>query len=146
VLTTLLDVNVLLALAWPNHVHHQVAQRWFSQRSGAWATCAITEIGFVRNSANKTAIPQAATPPQAVEILRRLRSMDRHTFWVDDIELVVDERIQASRLGGYRQLTDAHLIALAERHGGAVATFDRGLLSLIDKRSSKLVEVINPRQ
>jgi predicted nucleic acid-binding protein len=26
---SLLDVNVLVAFAWPNHVHHAAAQHWF---------------------------------------------------------------------------------------------------------------------
>jgi predicted nucleic acid-binding protein len=26
---SLLDVNVLVAFAWPNHVHHSAAQHWF---------------------------------------------------------------------------------------------------------------------
>jgi len=46
---SLLDVNVLLALAWPNHVHHPAAHRWFAEnhREG-WATCPLTQMGFVR--------------------------------------------------------------------------------------------------
>ena len=24
------DVNVLIALAWPNHVHHDAARSWFA--------------------------------------------------------------------------------------------------------------------
>lgn len=27
----LLDVNVLVALAWPNHVHHEAVQAWFTE-------------------------------------------------------------------------------------------------------------------
>ena len=39
----LLDVNLLIALAWPNHVHHAPAHRWFSETGRkAWATCPIT--------------------------------------------------------------------------------------------------------
>ena len=50
-MTWLLDVNVLLALAGANQVHHEAATSWFSgaQRDG-WATGAVTEIGFVRVS------------------------------------------------------------------------------------------------
>jgi predicted nucleic acid-binding protein len=29
---TLLDVNVLIALAWPNHVHHGIARNWFRKQ------------------------------------------------------------------------------------------------------------------
>lgn len=27
----LLDVNVLIALAWPTHIHHEAAHAWFNQ-------------------------------------------------------------------------------------------------------------------
>ena len=46
--TALLDVNVLIALAWPNHVHHAAARDWFERHGQAgWATCTLTEAGFV---------------------------------------------------------------------------------------------------
>ena len=39
-MTALLDVNVLMALAWPNHVHHAPARSWFNaRRKSGWATC-----------------------------------------------------------------------------------------------------------
>ena len=39
-MTALLDVNVLIALAWPNHVHHVAARAWFEEhREEGWATC-----------------------------------------------------------------------------------------------------------
>ena len=41
----LLDVNVLIALAWPNHLHHAVALSWFEANvESGWATCAVTEL------------------------------------------------------------------------------------------------------
>lgn len=44
----LLDVNVLLALAWPNHLHHGLAQSWFRKSlTDGWATCSLTELGFI---------------------------------------------------------------------------------------------------
>ena len=45
----LLDVNLLIALVDPDHVHHQLAHDWFedNRRSG-WATCPATEGGFLR--------------------------------------------------------------------------------------------------
>lgn len=34
------------------------------------------------------------------------------------------------RLQGYRQVTEAHLLALALRYGGKLVTFDRGVQTL----------------
>ena len=45
----LLDVNVLIALIDPNHVHHDRAHQWFAAEGvHAWATCATTENGLLR--------------------------------------------------------------------------------------------------
>jgi predicted nucleic acid-binding protein len=55
------DVNLLLALAWPNHQFHRRARVWFAEHAGAgWATCAVTQLGFVRLSSNPayTALPK----------------------------------------------------------------------------------------
>jgi hypothetical protein len=39
----LLDINVLLALTDPMHVHHDVAHQWFAQTGRhRWATCPLT--------------------------------------------------------------------------------------------------------
>ncbi len=49
----LLDVNVFVALAWPNHVHHDAVRSWFTEtRTSGRATCSLTEAGFVRVSCN----------------------------------------------------------------------------------------------
>ena len=45
----LADVNVLLALLWPRHVHHAAAQAWFAtQGHRSWATNNITQLGAIR--------------------------------------------------------------------------------------------------
>jgi predicted nucleic acid-binding protein len=41
----LLDVNVLIALLDPMHVHHESAHQWFAKRGDlAWTSCALTQI------------------------------------------------------------------------------------------------------
>ncbi len=47
----LLDVNVLVALCWPSHVHFEPAHRFF-ENTEHWATTPITELGLVRISSN----------------------------------------------------------------------------------------------
>jgi predicted nucleic acid-binding protein len=52
-LISLPDVNVLLALAWTNHIHHDAAHRWFAHNAEAgWATCLHTQSAFLRLSLN----------------------------------------------------------------------------------------------
>jgi len=137
----LLDVNVLVALAWPNHVHHAAAHRWFADLDG-WATTPITELGFVRVSCNAQVLSEAVRPGAALAMLGRMRRAGGHTFWSDDIVLSEDDSGLTARIVGYRQLTDAHLILLARARGGSVATFDRGMAQLVAGLMPEQVERI----
>ena len=124
----LLDVNFLVALAWPNHIHHGAAVRWFEDNhERGWATCPLTQSGFVRVSSNQRAVPEARTPIEAIVLLRQLTALGSHEFWADNIAMASSEYIDAERIVGYRQVTDAHLLALARDHGGKLVTFDRGI-------------------
>jgi len=117
-----------VALAWPNHVHHSRVLRWFAaNREEGWATCPVTESGFVRVSSNVRVIPDARTPEQAIHLLRQIRQLPGHTFWGDDVSPVDSDATAFEQVVGYRQVTDAHLLTLAIRRGGSLATFDRGV-------------------
>ncbi|HZU46244.1 MAG TPA: TA system VapC family ribonuclease toxin [Mycobacterium sp.] len=138
----LLDVNVLVALTWPNHVHHQAARRWFDAHSRAgWATTPITELGFVRVSSNKKVIPEAATPATALSVLRSLCALPGHEFWTDGARLV-DPPFAVDRIGAHQQLTDVHLAALAVSRKGKLVTFDRGIAQALPPTSQAVVEVL----
>jgi toxin-antitoxin system PIN domain toxin len=126
-----LDVNLLVSLAWPNHVHHEQAMAWFRNRSGQpWATTPFTEAGFVRVSSNTSAIPTAVTPSEAVALLERMHEVPGHQFLIDDVPLVVGSEVDIARVGSYRMVTDAHLVAVARRHGARLATLDRSVAAL----------------
>jgi hypothetical protein len=76
--TYLLDINVLIALSDPAHVHHEAAHRWFSAvGSASWATCPITENGFVRVISSPSYQSIAATPAQAALRLQVSRAGPR---------------------------------------------------------------------
>lgn len=123
----LLDINVLIALAWPNHVHHGQAQHWFTGAAAdGWATCPLTQSGFVRVSSNP-AVPHAVSPPAAAELLRRLVDIGDHVFFEDDISIVEAPEVDRARIASHSQVTDAHVLAIARRHGGRLATFDPGI-------------------
>lgn len=131
----LLDANVLLALAWPQHVHHGPAHEWFRHTGEkAWATCPITELAFIRISANPKIVAQAVSPREARELLRQIAQLRNHHFWADEVPPVAAETLAGTALAGHRQVTDAYLIALAQHHRGKVATFDRGLAELVTQR------------
>ena len=133
-MTYLLDVNLLVALAWPTHVHHGAALAWFrrSQASG-WATCPLTQSSFVRVSSNSSVISDAKSPQEAIHLLRRIVALPHHDFWHDDVSLASSEFLDEVQLVGYRQVTDAHLLALAQRRGGVLATLDGKIRSLVPR-------------
>ena len=126
----LLDINVLIALAWRNHVHHEDVQRWFARKGAAgFRTCPMTQTGFVRISSNAAFTPQAVTPGEALDLLDRITRLQGHDFWFDDLPLR-NAVAPGTLLGGHRQVTDAYLLALASAHGGVLATLDRGAAAL----------------
>lgn len=128
----LLDVNVLVALAWPNHVGHEAAVSWFRGVSAAgWATTPVTETGFVRVSSNRRALTTATTPGLAVDMLARLTALPGHTFWPDAVVLVTGGRDEIAELSGHQQVNDAHLVSLCLANGGRLVTFDRAIPHLV---------------
>jgi toxin-antitoxin system PIN domain toxin len=104
---------------------------WFRRRGGRpWATTPLTEAGFVRVSSNVSAIPAAVTPAEAIALLGRMHEVSEHQFLADDVPLVVGTHVGHERIGSYRYVTDAHLLAVARRHGASLATLDRGIAAL----------------
>ena len=130
--THLLDVNVLIALAWPLHVHHAIAHAWFEKAGHkSWSTCPLTQLAFVRISSNPKIISAAVSPRAAVQALGEIVALAGHVFWADDLQVNGLATFTSKTLVGHRQVTDAYLIELAKRHLGKVATLDAGLTDLL---------------
>lgn len=126
----LLDVNVLIALIDPAHVQHDRAHDWFAARGKhAWASCPLTQNAVVRIVGHSRYPNSPGTPAAVAEQMAVLLSLDGHEFWPDDITLFDATRIDSSRLLDSSQVTDSYLLALAQAHGGQLATFDRRLVT-----------------
>ena len=142
----LLDINILTALLWPTHEHHDVAHRWFGGRAGApWATCSLTQLGLVRIVSNPAFSRDALSPAEALALLAGNLAHPAHEFWTDSLQVPAAVKGLEARLGGSKQLTDAYLLALAHRRKGVLATFDRGLRSLAGDEFSASVEIVPTR-
>jgi uncharacterized protein len=120
----LLDVNALVALGFDGHRLHARVGRWESQLAlrgvPEFATCSITELGFVRILAQ---VPEYGfTVAQARQLLLELKSdaSIRFAFLADAHD--------ASQLPAWvvasKQTTDGHLAELAKAHGFELATLD----------------------
>lgn len=122
----LLDVNVLVALFNPDHIHHDPAHDWFADhRERGWATCPITENGLVRVLARVDYGAALARAADVVERLRRFCASGHHTFWPASVSLRDETLFKPALIRGHRQVTDVYLLGLAVRMGGCLVTFDR---------------------
>jgi predicted nucleic acid-binding protein len=120
----LLDVNALVALGFLQHEFHERVALWVralsSKGAPELATCAITELGFVRVLAQ--ASQYGFTVGHARSLLLGLKTGGgaKFTFISDDHDV--------SRLPAWvktaRQTTDGHLAQLAKANGGILATLD----------------------
>jgi toxin-antitoxin system PIN domain toxin len=141
----LLDVNVLVAMIWPEHIHHEAVRRWLGRhRADEWASCPVTQAGFVRVSAQPVFGGVAHGVQYGLHALERNCGEPRHVFWAQDsavVEMLAEIR---ERLAGHQQLTDAVLLDLAIRKGGQLATLDRRVATLLppDSPHRSAIEVI----
>ena len=132
----LLDVNVLLALGWAEHEAHEAVVERLSGRA-RWATCAITQLGFVRISSTAGVFSVTTTPAQAQQALAQLCADKQHRFLADMPDVL---GMDLSGLQGPKQTTDAYLIHLAQHHGMKLLTLDRRLMNSFPKALAQLVE------
>ncbi len=136
----LLDVNALVALAWDSHIHHVRMREWFAANAAqGWATCPITESGFVRVSTNPKVLPHPIGVADARRVLAALRTVEGHRFLVDDVSLVDDD---VPTIVGHRQVTDAHLLTLARRRGVRLVTFDAAIGALAQGRDVEVLSAL----
>jgi toxin-antitoxin system PIN domain toxin len=143
----LLDVNVLLALAWKGHQHHDEAHEWFEANcTHGFCTCPLTQVAFVRMSCNPVFTKRAVAPVEAARLLSLITDMPEHQFWADDLpfsEVVT----RCGLLVGHRQVTDAYLVSLAAARKGVLATFDQGVAAMRvrDDGEGPVVEILGTR-
>ena len=140
--TALLDVNVLIALLDPQHVHHELCHGWFARRGDApWASCAITQNAVLRILGNPR-YPNSPGPPTSVAPhLDSLVGHPNHEFWESNPSLLDQPFIERSALVDHTQITDLYLLALAKHHGGTLATLDQRIQV---KEGEQGLELIRP--
>lgn len=126
------DVNVLIALAWPSHVHHEAAHTWLAGLAdGQWATCPLTQSAFVRVSSNRAVIPAARSPREAVQALEMMLAHPRHVFLRDEVSIADRRWVAVDKLVGHQQIADAHVLAVALTNRAQLVTLDRRMATLV---------------
>jgi uncharacterized protein len=137
----LLDVNVLVALADKNHVHHETVTRWFDDgQKASWGVCSFTEAGFLRVAT----LPSIGglSMDEATEILTRLAQQPGYTFWSIVHPWTEIAALLGERIVGHQQVTDACLLGLAIKQDGVLVTLDKAIRFLAGPEFSKNLLVL----
>jgi toxin-antitoxin system PIN domain toxin len=140
----LLDLNVLVALTEPEHVHHRRAEDWFNTSGKEdWGVCPLTEAGFVRVTTNPSYRPVPRSMEQAIAILQMIKEYPGYSFWKIEESWTTLTAPFTARIFGHQQVTDAYLLGLAIKNDGVLVTFDEAILKLAGSMFNKNVRVLN---
>jgi uncharacterized protein len=139
----LLDVNVLIALFDPDHVHHEAAHRWFGKhRTHGWATCPVTENGVVRILSMPAYTDPPEMPANVIVRLQEFCASGHHEFWPADFTIRDLRSVEGHALAN-KQITDVYLLAVAHHRNGRLATFDRSIpLDGVNGATARNLEII----
>lgn len=139
----LLDVNMLLALFDAQHIHHPRAFDWWTRnRDHGWASCPLTQNGFVRVISSR-GYRQPVSLADALAMLRGQIDQPDHEFWSDEVSIADPQTFDHDYLLGPKQITDAYLLALAVKHGGRLVTLDESV-SLRAVRGAQGQHLVTP--
>lgn len=115
----LLDVNALIALGYKQHVFHKRVSGWAAGKS--LATCSIAELGFVRILAQLPEVDISVTTSR--EMLATMKR-ERRLTQISDSQSAVALPLWVQTP---RQITDGHLLVLAQSSNSTLATCDAGI-------------------
>jgi len=143
---SLLDVNLLVALFDPDHVHHDIAHDWFEDHhADGWATCAVTENGFVRVLGNPAYGAGVTRISELIDSLRKFCASRDHVFWHSAVSFGDKRLFNPAMIRGHRQVTDVYLLGLATMMKGRLVTFDRTIpLSAVVGATRSSLAVLPP--
>jgi hypothetical protein len=140
--TYLLDVNLLLALSDPMHIHHEAAHRWYAEKGHlSWATCPITENGFLRIASHPNYPNRPGDVPAVLAILRQLCEVPGHRFWEEDISIL--DILETDAIITHAQVTDVYLAGIAVQREGMLATLDRYIPVYAIRGGKEVVEIVS---
>jgi len=137
----LLDINLLLALTDPMHVHHELSHQWFAENGQhAWATSPVTENGFVRIASHPNYPNRPGDVPAVLSILRQICESPGHHFWADELSIL--GILVANAIVTHAQITDVYLLGLAVHKKGKLATLDQRIPVDVVRGGRQALELI----
>jgi predicted nucleic acid-binding protein len=123
----LLDINVLLAFWYKEHVWYSRVTRWIQHVKltegghSMFATCAIVDLGFIRIASGTSRLAENLSVARAD--LRRVKAELGLTLLGDDL----DGNQLPVWVTRSAQTTDGHLLELATQYQMRFATLDSGI-------------------
>ena len=125
----LVDVNVLLALLTRQHIHHQLARKWFDSLSaGEAGLCRLVQLALIRLLGNRSIMgDHAVSATSAWRLVDELLQDERLDFVVEPLLLdsafpsLLNYPIPAGKV-----LSDAYLAAFSIAASRRLVTLDRG--------------------
>lgn len=124
----LLNINVLIALMDPNHTFHQLTHAWWNQDGRPWASCPITETGFIRIM---TSTAYSKNSQLSVAYVKTLLSVfvlnTNHAFWPDHLSLRDEQEFKHTSILSSKHLTDLYLLAIATKNNATLVTFNQNI-------------------
>lgn len=136
----LLDVNVLIALADPHHVHHRLVMQWFGTGGHDWGVCAFSEAGFLRVATNPKFGGHSLE--EATGVLAGLASYRGYCFWPINAGWTTLAAPFANRFFGRQQITDVYLLGLAVEENGVLVTLDKAIRYMAGAQYTKNLIVL----
>ena len=127
-MTYLLDANGLAALVIPQHEHHDRAHRFFARRP--FAVTPLTQLALLQilsrpRRVQEEILPPLQTPAEALRLTRLVSHRRGVTFLPANLNCAGP--MPFAPVTGHRQWNDFYLVALAQRGGLLLATFDEAL-------------------
>ena len=143
-MTSLLDVGVLISLLDANHAHHAAVMGWWKQNVNPWASCPITQNGYLRIVTQKN-YANTISVNAAIQKLTQAVSTPAHVFLSDNISLLNPQLVTHRHIQGNKQFTDVYLLALSVSHGARFVTLDAGVPRVaVPQATTGSLHVIRP--
>ncbi|MEX1116419.1 MAG: TA system VapC family ribonuclease toxin [Akkermansiaceae bacterium] len=125
-MTDLPDVNLWVAMADKRHIHHPLAQDYWSQNGGKqFAFCSTTRQGFLRIITNAKAVVNPKTHAEAWTVYREFRALPNIQLLPEPTGLETHfHTLSTAPDFPHRMWTDAYLAAVAIASGSRLVSFD----------------------
>lgn len=139
-MTFLPDVNVWIALAIAEHVHHKAAQEWLDTGDASIAFCRITQMGLLRILTNRHALgSDTLSPAQAWGAFDAFLNNSRISQIEEPPDLEHHWRASTvHKQEGSNWWTDSYLAAFAAAASLTLVTFDAQLANRKNVRTHLL--------